>query len=109
MMADFALVMILSVPVILLGLAIGVRFATGVPGMVLFVVLAGCWGVAFTGLPYSIALKTGNPAAVNSSFILFFPFVFLTTAFAPLPAPACGRSSAPRPCPTRWGAGTGGP
>ena len=86
MMADFALVMILSVPVILLGLAIGVRFATGVPGMVLFVVLAGCWGVAFTGLPYSIALKTGNPAAVNSSFILFFPFVFLTTAFAPLPA-----------------------
>jgi ABC-2 type transport system permease protein len=86
MMADFALVMLLAVPVILLGLAIGVRFATGVPGMVLFVVLSGLWGLVFTGLPYSIALKTGNPAAVNSSFILFFPFVFLTTAFAPLPA-----------------------
>jgi ABC-2 type transport system permease protein len=86
MMADFALVMALSVPVILLGLAIGVRFATGLPGMLAFIVIAGCWGVVFTGLPYSIALKTGNPSAVNSSFILFFPFVFLTTAFAPLPA-----------------------
>jgi len=86
MMADFALVMLLAVPVVLLGLGIGVRFATGLAGMVVFVVLSGCWGLVFTGLPYSIALKTGNPAAVNSSFILFFPFVFLTTAFAPLPA-----------------------
>src|SRR3712207_3370901 len=33
--------------------------------------------------PYTIALRTGNPAAVNSSFILFFPFAFLTTTFLP--------------------------
>ena len=32
---------------------------------------------------YAIALKTGNPAAVNSSFLLFFPFTFLTTVFVP--------------------------
>ena len=37
----------------------------------------------FTGFPYAIALKTGNPAAVNTSFILFFPFAFLTTSFVP--------------------------
>jgi ABC-2 type transport system permease protein len=37
----------------------------------------------FTGFPYAIALKTGNPAAVNASFILFFPFAFLTTSFLP--------------------------
>ncbi|HYA68303.1 MAG TPA: ABC transporter permease, partial [Acidimicrobiales bacterium] len=84
MMADFALVMLLAVPVILLGLAIGVRFVTGVPGMAVFIVASGLWGLVFTGLPYSIALKTGNPSAVNSSFILFFPFVFLTSAFAPV-------------------------
>jgi ABC-2 type transport system permease protein len=41
------------------------------------------WGLAFAGFPYAIALKTGNPAAVNSSFILFFPFAFLTTSFLP--------------------------
>src|SRR3712207_7371707 len=33
--------------------------------------------------PYTIALRTGNPAAVNSSFVLFFPFAFLTTTFLP--------------------------
>ena len=44
MMADLALVMALAVPVILVGLALGVRFATGVPGMVLFVVLSGLLG-----------------------------------------------------------------
>ena len=44
---------------------------------------AGLWGLAFTGFPYAIALKTGNPAAVNTSFILFFPFAFLTTSFLP--------------------------
>ena len=83
MVADFALVVALSIPVVLLGLVVGVSFATGILGMVTFVVMAGIWGVVFAGFPYAIALKTGNPAAVNSSFILFFPFAFLTTAFVP--------------------------
>ncbi|HEX6311022.1 MAG TPA: ABC transporter permease [Acidimicrobiia bacterium] len=83
MIADFALVVALSIPVIALGFAVGVRFETGLPGVLLFVLMAGSWGLAFTGFPYAIALKTGSPAAVNSSFILFFPFAFLTTAFLP--------------------------
>ncbi len=83
MVADFALVVALSIPVVLLGLAVGVRFATGFLGAIAFVLLAGAWGLVFTGFPYAIALKTGNPAAVNSSFILFFPFAFLTTSFVP--------------------------
>ncbi len=56
------------------------------PGVLLFLLLAGLWGLAFTGFPYAIALRTGNPAAVNSSFLLFFPFAFLTTTFLPLDA-----------------------
>jgi ABC-2 type transport system permease protein len=83
MVADFVLVVALAVPVLGLGLAFGVRFETGLPGMVLFVLIGASWGLVFTGFPYAIALKTGNPAAVNSSFILFFPFAFLTTAFLP--------------------------
>jgi len=84
MVADFALVIALSIPVVLLGLALGVHIATGPAGVVVFLLLAGLWGVVFTGFPYAIALKTGSPAAVNSSFILFFPFAFLTTSFLPL-------------------------
>jgi ABC-2 type transport system permease protein len=41
------------------------------------------WGLVFTGFPYAIALKTGNSAAVSASFLLFFPFSFLTTAYVP--------------------------
>jgi ABC-2 type transport system permease protein len=83
MVADFALVVALSVPVLLMGFAFGVEFATGPLGVLTFLLFAGLWGLAFTGFPYAIALKTGNPAAVNSSFLLFFPFAFLTTTFLP--------------------------
>jgi ABC-2 type transport system permease protein len=83
MIADFALVIALSIPVLILGLIVGVDFTTGFVGMLAFLLMSGLWGLAFTGFPYAIALKTGNPAAVNSSFLLFFPFSFLTTSFLP--------------------------
>ena len=83
MIADFVLVVALSIPVVALGFAVGVRFRTGALGVIVFILLSALWGLVFTGFPYAIALKTGNPAAVNSSFILFFPFAFLTTSFLP--------------------------
>jgi ABC-2 type transport system permease protein len=83
MAADLVLVMALCVPVLVLGFVLGVGFATGPLGVLAFLLLSGLWGLAFTGFPYAIALRTGNPAAVNSSFILFFPFAFLTTTFLP--------------------------
>ena len=83
MVADFVLVVALTLPVIGLGFLVGVRFETGVLGLLLFVLLAGLWGLVFTGFPYAIALKTGSPGAVGASFLLFFPFAFLTTATLP--------------------------
>lgn len=84
MVADFVLVIALCVPVIILGVIMGVTFGTGVLGVVVFVLIGALWGLAFTGLPYAIALKTANPGAVASSFILFFPFAFLTSSTVPL-------------------------
>ena len=83
MVADFALVVALCIPVLALGVLTGVSFAAGPLGVVVFVLLAAAWGVAFTGFPYAIALRTGSPGAVAASFILFFPFAFLTTAYVP--------------------------
>lgn len=83
MIADFVLVVALSTIVLFVGLAWGVGFDTGVPGALMFVLMGGLWGLGLTGFVYAIALKTGNPAAVNSSFILFFPFMLLTTTFLP--------------------------
>ncbi len=84
MVADFALVIGLCIPVIVLGLIMGVSFGTGILGAILFILIGALWGLAFTGFPYAIALKTANPGAVASSFILFFPFAFLTSSTVPL-------------------------
>jgi ABC-2 type transport system permease protein len=83
MMADFVLVTTLSVLVILMGLLLGIQFTTGIGGILIFLLFSGFWGLAFTGFPYAIALKTGSSAAVSASFLLFFPFSFLTTAYVP--------------------------
>ena len=83
MVADVALVVALTLPVLALGFVFGVGFESGPLGVVVFVLIAALWGLVYTGFPYAIALKTGNPAAVNSSFLLFLPFVFLTTLFLP--------------------------
>ncbi len=83
MVADLVLVMALALPVVALGFGVGVRFETGILGVLLFIVMTGLWGLAFTGFPYAIALKTGSPGAVGASFLLFFPFAFLTTATLP--------------------------
>ncbi len=83
MAADFVLVILLCLPVLVMGMLVGVTFATGILGMLAFVLLSAFWGLAFTGFPYAIALRTGNPGAVAASFILFFPFAFLTTAYVP--------------------------
>ena len=83
MVADVAVAVALTVPIIILGLILGVRFETGPLGVVVFVAMAALWSLAFAGFGYAIALKTGNPAAVNSSFLLFFPFLFLTSSYVP--------------------------
>ena len=84
--ADFVLVVLLIIPVLVFGFIIGVRFPTGPFGVATFIVMGALWGVAYTGLPYAIALRTGNPGAVNSSFLLFFPFAFITSSFVPIDA-----------------------
>jgi ABC-2 type transport system permease protein len=83
MVADMAVIIALCLPVLAIGFGVGVRFVTGVPGMVAFVAFSALWGLVFTGLPYAVALKTGSPAAVSASFVVFFPLFFLSDAVVP--------------------------
>ncbi|MCU1373521.1 MAG: transporter permease [Actinomycetia bacterium] len=83
MVADVAVACALTIPIVVLGLVLGVRFEAGPLGVVAFILLAALWSLAFAGFGYAIALKTGNPAAVNTSFLLFFPFLFLTSSYVP--------------------------
>jgi len=83
MVADVVVLALLCIPVLVMGFAVGVRFSTGLPGVLAFVVICALWGLVFTGFPYAVALKTGNPAAVNACFVIFFPLFFLTDAVIP--------------------------
>src|SRR5260370_22276577 len=83
MAADMAVIIVLCLPVLGVGFAVGVCLATGVPGVLTFIGLSALWGLAFPGIPYAVALKTGSPAAVNASFVIFFPAFFLSDAIMP--------------------------
>lgn len=83
MVADVAVAAALTLPILALGFILGVRFETGLLGVLVFIGMAAFWSLAFAGFGYAIALKTGNPAAVQSVFLLFFPFLFLTTSYVP--------------------------
>lgn len=76
-------VVVLCLPVLAIAFGLGVRFASGAGGVMVFLAFAGLWGWAFTGIPYAIALKTGSPAAIGASYGLFFPLFFLSDAVVP--------------------------
>ncbi len=83
MVADVVVIVTLCIPVLAIGFGVGVRFATGAPGVFAFVALSALWGLVFTGIPYAVALKTGSPAAVSATFVVFFPLFFLSDAVVP--------------------------
>lgn len=83
MAADFVLVTVLILPVLAVGFLYGVTFVTGIAGLMVFILSGALWGLVFAGFPYTIALRTASPSAVNLSFVLFFPFVFMTTNLVP--------------------------
>jgi ABC-2 type transport system permease protein len=82
--ADLVRGVVVSVLVLLVGFAFGARVRSGVPGIVLLVLLSALWGVAYAGIAIAIALKTKNVQTTNASFLIFFPLLFLTPNFVPL-------------------------
>jgi ABC-2 type transport system permease protein len=84
--ADVVLAVVISIPVFILGLAFGVDFDTGILGILMIVFITIVWTFVYSGIGYGLALKTGNPAIVNLSFIIFFPVIFLSTIYLPLEA-----------------------
>jgi len=62
------------------------RFATQEPlspGAVVLVLLSALFGVGYAGFGILVALRTRNVQATNTSFLLFFPLLFLTPNFVP--------------------------
>ena len=72
-----------SALVLLVGIALGARVQSGVAGAIVIVLLSAFFGVAYAGFGILIALRTRNVQATQSSFLLFFPLLFLTPNFVP--------------------------
>ena len=72
-----------STVVLLAGLAFGAHIESGVLGAIVCVLLASLFGVAYAGFGILVALTTRNVQATNTSFLLFFPLLFLTPNFVP--------------------------
>ncbi len=66
------------------GLGWKIPFASGLLGDLLIVLLAATFGVAFSGLSNTVALRTKNTeSTMMVSFTLTFPLLFLSTAMLP--------------------------
>jgi ABC-2 type transport system permease protein len=72
-----------STVVLLAGLALGAHVEAGFLGAVVLVLLAALFGVGYAGFGILVALRTRNVQATNTSFLLFFPLLFLTPNFVP--------------------------
>jgi ABC-2 type transport system permease protein len=72
-----------SALVLLAGIALGARIQSGVLGAIVIVALSALFGVAYAGFGILVALRTRNVQATQSSFLLFFPLLFLTPNFVP--------------------------
>jgi len=94
MSADFVRITVQAIMVLMVALATGLHFETGAPGAVALILLASSFGIAFSGLGFAVALKTGNAQATQSMWFMFMPLMFLTTLFAPKEALAGWLSTA---------------
>ena len=83
MAADYIRIMAQALIVVVIAMATGVDFASGVVGAIVMVAIAGVWGLAYSAAGFAVALKTGNAQATQSMWALFLPLMFLSTMFAP--------------------------
>jgi ABC-2 type transport system permease protein len=69
--------------VLVLLLAVGVHFNTGILGILTIFVMLILFAMAWSCFGIISALRTQNARLVQSQFILVFPFLYLTTSQAP--------------------------
>jgi ABC-2 type transport system permease protein len=81
--ADGVRTSVLSALILMAGLAAGSGMATGLLGIIVVLVVSGMFGLTYSAIGVAIALKTGSAQAAQLGFLLFFPLLFLSPAFAP--------------------------
>lgn len=81
--ADGVRIMFLSGLILVAGLIFGTGMKSGIGGIIMLMAMSGIFGLSYSGIGLAIALKTGSAQAAQTSFLIFFPLIFLSPAFAP--------------------------
>ena len=81
--ADGVRICLLSAFILVIGLLFGSGLESGPFGAVVLVAMSGSFGLAYSGIGMALALKTGSAQAAQLGFLIFFPLLFLSPAFAP--------------------------
>ncbi len=83
-LADGARILLQAVLIIVAAWIMGTRYESGIVGILMMLVLAALFGMAWAGLSNIIALRSGNAELTMVVGILItFPVLFLSTAFMP--------------------------
>ncbi|WP_202406353.1 ABC transporter permease [Pontibacillus yanchengensis] len=69
--------------IIMVAFFMGLNVETGFFGIVIVLLIAIGWGLAFAGYSAGVALKTKNAQAAQAGTLIFFPLIFLSTTFVP--------------------------
>ncbi|GGD24677.1 ABC transporter permease [Pontibacillus salipaludis] len=72
-----------TILILIVAFLMGLEVATGFLGVLVVLLLAVGWGLAFAGYSAGIALKTKNAQAAQAGTLIFFPLIFLSTTFVP--------------------------
>ena len=74
---------VLAAVIIGVGMLAGASIESGPIGVLVILAMSALFSIAYSGIAVALALRTASPQAVQLSFLLFFPLIFLSPAFAP--------------------------
>lgn len=69
--------------ILIVAFILGLKVETGFFGVLVVLLIAIGWGLAFAGYSAGVALKTKNAQAAQAGTLIFFPLIFLSTTFVP--------------------------
>lgn len=78
-------ILIQSIIILVLALVVGVHIATGLVGIIIILIIAATFGIAWSGISTFVALWTKNSeTTLLIGLLTTFPLLFLSTAVMPL-------------------------
>ncbi len=84
-LSDAVRIVIQTLVILGLGFSLGVTIASGIGGVLLLLILAAAFGLAWSGISNTVALATKNSElTLMISILTTFPLLFLSTAMMPL-------------------------